>query len=59
MATHGEAFDAVMSAIKASAEKLEGLEINEVARASALRDLAAAYRHLRGGAQPGGVSVEK
>lgn len=60
MATaHEEAFEAVMKEIKASAERIPEASLHETSRASALRDLAAAYRHLRGGAQPGGVHVEK
>lgn len=57
---HEEAFKAVMVAIKEQAEAVgEDDRLNGVGKAAALRDLAAAYRHLRGGAQPGGVNVEK
>ncbi|MEW2459831.1 hypothetical protein [Microbacterium sp. K41] len=57
---HEEAFKALMVAIKEQAEEVKGADhLNVNTRAAALRDLAAAYRHLRGGAQPGGVSVEK
>lgn len=56
---HEAAFEAVMKEIKASAERLPEAALHEPARAAALRDLAAAYRHLRGGQQPGGVLVEK
>lgn len=54
---HEEAFNAVMKEIKASAERLGQASITEGARAAALRELAAAYRHLRGGQQPGGAQV--
>lgn len=56
---HEEAFDALMKEIKASAERIPQAPLHETGRAAALRDLAAAYRHLRGGQQPGGVYVEK
>ncbi|MFF2387828.1 hypothetical protein [Agromyces sp. NPDC058104] len=59
MAAHEDAFRAVMIAIKERAEAVGEANMQESAKAAALRDLAAAYRHLRGGAQPGGVSVEK
>ncbi|MFF3029135.1 hypothetical protein [Microbacterium sp. NPDC057944] len=60
MASHEEAFRAVMVAIKDQAEAIGAADhLNENTKAAALRDLAAAYRHLRGGAQPGGVSVDK
>lgn len=55
---HEEAFEAVMKEIKASAERIPGAALHETSRAAALRDLAAAYRHLRGGQQPGGVHVD-
>ncbi|MCK2026667.1 hypothetical protein KZC56_10185 [Microbacterium sp. SSW1-47] len=49
-----------MDAIKEQAEEVKTSEhLNVNAKAAALRDLAAAYRHLRGGAQPGGFSLEK
>lgn len=59
MAVHEDAFNALMKEIKASAERLPEASLNETDRAAALRNLAAAYRHLRGGAQPGGATVEK
>lgn len=59
MYAHEEAFEALMKEIKAGAERIPESGLHENQKASALRDLAAAYRHLRGGAQPGGVSVEK
>lgn len=51
--------DALFSAIEAAVKRVEASGMNETSKASALRDLAAAFRHVRGGAQPGGVSVEK
>lgn len=56
---HEESFNAIQVAIKERAEAVGDSNLNEAAKASALRDLAAAWRHLRGGAQPGGISVEK
>jgi len=59
MATHEDAFKAVMTAIQESADRIgpdDGMYEHQ--RAAALRDLAAAYRHLRGGQQPGSVHVE-
>lgn len=59
MATaHEAAFEAIMIEIKASAERIPNESLHEPSRAAALRDLAAAYRHLRGGPQPGGVHVD-
>lgn len=59
MAVHEDTFEAVMTAIKETAGKMGQSGLHEGLQAAALRDLAAAYRHLRGGAQPGGVHVEK
>lgn len=60
MATSAEsAFEALMKEIKASAQRIPEANLHETGRAAALRDLAAAWRHLRGGAQPGGTVVEK
>lgn len=61
MATsHEEAFKAIMVAIKTEAEAVTAADhLNPNIRAAALRDLAAGWRHLRGGPQPGGVGVEK
>lgn len=59
MAEHEEAFKAIMTAIKQRAEAVGTANLHETAKAAALRDLAAAYRHLRGGAQPGGVHIDK
>lgn len=59
-AAHEEAFNAIMVALKAEAEEVQKADhLNVTSRASALRDLAAGWRHLRGGAQPGGFSSEK
>ena len=54
-----EAFVALMKEIKASAERVPQASLHETARAAALRDLSAAWRHLRGGAQPGGGLADK
>lgn len=51
-----ESFEAIQVAIKERAEAISDANLHEAAKASALRDLAAAWRHLRGGAQPGGIS---
>lgn len=59
MAAHEEAFVTLMKEIKAAAERAGEANITESSRAAALRDLAAAWRHLRGGEQPGGVHVGK
>ena len=59
MNAHEEAFAALMKEIKANAERIPGSSLPEGQKAPALRDLAAAYRHLRGGPQPGSISLEK
>ncbi len=60
MATASDAtFEAVMKEIKACAVRVGSENTTEANKAATLRDLAAAYRHLRGGAQPGGTVVEK
>lgn len=59
MAALEDAFNALMKEITASAERLSETNLNEMDRAAALRNLAAGWRHLRGGAQPGGATVEK
>lgn len=53
-----EAFETLMREIKASAERIPQAALRETSRASALRDLSAAFRHLRGGQQPGGVHID-
>ena len=59
MAAYEEAFQTLMKEIKAAAELAGKANMTETSRAAALRDLSAAWRHLRGGEQPGGVHVGK
>jgi len=53
-----ETFDALMAAIKSASDRVTAAAMHEGPRAAALRDLAAAWRHLQGGEQPTTVHVE-
>lgn len=55
---HNEAQEALFAAITEVVPKLDGYS-NASARANILKDLALAFRLTAGGAQPGGINVEK
>lgn len=57
MATKTDAQDALFDAITKTTEEALGAHASVTARASALRDLALAYRYAAGGQQPGASVV--
>lgn len=57
--TQSDAITALFAAITKSTNALAASGVHETNKASALRDLALAYRYAAGGQQPGGVHIEK
>lgn len=56
MSAHDEAQEALYAAITAGVA-LTNKATNYIYRAAALRDLAAAFRHVEGGAQPSSTDI--
>lgn len=59
MAVQDDAYKAMLESIKTVAEKVVASDHNPAAKAQALANLGAAYRHVVGGPQPGNIVIEK
>jgi hypothetical protein len=56
-ANHRATYDALMIEIARQVEKIQSQNINVLAQAETVRDLALAFRYAAGGQQPGGSTV--